>query len=82
MFQVGDIITGTLNSPYKITNSFGEYLVIETGVKTGINSPFYGKRCIRVKVLESGLDKMWNGYTFIVLPEHFTKVKRKDNFRR
>lgn len=78
MFKVGDIITGTLNSPYKITNSFGEYLVIETG----INSPFYGKRCIRVKVLESGLDKRWEGSTFIVLPEHFTKVKRKDNFRR
>lgn len=32
MFKVGDIITGTLNSPYKITNSFGEYLVIETGI--------------------------------------------------
>ena len=78
MFKLGDIITGTPNSPYKITNSFGEYLVIETG----INSPFYEKKCILVKVLESGLDKSWEGSTFKVLPEHFTKVKRKDNFRR
>ena len=78
MFNVGDIVTGTLNSPYRITNSFGEYLVIETD----INSSFYGKRCIRVKVLERGLDKSWDGYTFIVLPKHFTKVKRKNNFRR
>ena len=75
-FRVGDLVVGTQNSPYRVTNKYSICKV------TYVSDLSYCFGDIEVKLLHNEKMKSRVGEIFNVDSKYFTLYREPDNFRR
>ena len=75
-FRVGDLVVGTQNSPYSVTNKYSICKV------TYVSDLPYRYGDIEVKMLHNEKRKSRVGNIFKVNSEYFTLYREPGNFRR